>query len=110
MAVKKEKKQALATKDAEVAYRVLVEPWITEKSHAEMARNKYTFKVTAVADKKSVAKAVEGMYGVSVESVNMVTVHPKKRNYGRHVGEKSGFKKATVALKEGDKIEFFKTA
>lgn len=110
MAAKKEKKQAVTTKDSAVAYNVLVEPWITEKSHAAMAQNKYTFKVTTQATKKSVTKAVEGMYGVAVESVRMVTVHPKKKNYGRFVGEKSGFKKATVALKEGDKIEFFKAA
>lgn len=107
---KKEKKATPEVRDAAVAYDVLVEPWITEKSHAAIAQNKYTFKVTTKASKKSVTKAVEGIYGVSVESVRMVTVHPKKKNYGRYVGEKSGFKKATVELKKGDKIEFFKTA
>lgn len=110
MAAKKEaKKQVSQTRNAQVACKVLVEPWITEKSHAQMAQNKYTFKVTTDANKKQVQQAVEGIYGVKVESIRMVNVHPKKKNYGRYVGKKAGFKKATLALKEGDKIEFFKT-
>lgn len=110
-ATKKVKKAAaLPVQNSEIAYNVLMEPWVTEKSHAAMAHNKYTFKVTSAATKKEVSKAVAGMYGVSVESVRMTTVHPKKKNYGRYEGEKSGFKKATVELKEGDKIEFFKAA
>lgn len=110
-AAKKEKKAVLTgVQNSEIAYNVLIEPWVTEKSHAAMAHNKYTFKVTTSATKKEVKKAVAGMYDVTVGSVHMTTVHPKKKNYGRHEGEKSGFKKATVELKEGDKIEFFKAA
>lgn len=106
-AVKKEKKAAAPIKNASVAYKVLVEPWITEKSHTAMALNKYTFKVTRNANKKEVKKAVEGVYGVTVEKIAMVTVRPEKKAYGRYEGTQSGFKKATVTVKAGEKIEFF---
>ena len=39
-AVKKEKKAAAPIKNASVAYKVLVQPWVTEKTHSAMAFNK----------------------------------------------------------------------
>lgn len=108
-AVKKEA-TVEAAQHADIAYKVLVEPWVTEKTHAAMADNKYTFKVTKKATKTQVKKAIEGMYKVKVEKVSVVNVLPKKRAYGRHEGTISGFKKATLTLKKGDKIEFFQGA
>lgn len=99
-----------AAQHADIAYKVLVEPWVTEKTHAAMADNKYTFKVTKKATKTQVKKAVEGMYKVKVEKVAVVNVLPKKKAYGRHEGTISGYKKATLTLKKGDKIEFFQGA
>lgn len=105
------KKEAIVIAEhADIAYRVLVEPWITEKTHAAIVDNKYTFKVVSKATKKEVKMAIEGMYKVKVEKVTVVNVLPKKRAYGRHEGTKSGFKKATVTLKKGDKIELFRGA
>ena len=92
---------------ADFASRFLLEPWITEKSHQEMSQNKYVFKVSKDSNKTSIKKSVEDLYKVSVLDVNMVNIHPKKRIYGRTKGFKSGFKKAIVKLKEGDKIELF---
>lgn len=108
-AVKKEA-AIVAAQHADIAYKVLVEPWVTEKTHAAMANNKYTFKVTKKATKTQVKKAIEGMYKVKVEKVSVVNVLAKKRAYGRHEGTISGFKKATLTLKKGDKIEFFQGA
>lgn len=104
------KEVIVIAENSEIAYRVLSEPWITEKTHAAMADNKYTFKVTTKATKKEVKLAIEGLYKVKVEKVTVVTVLPKKRAYGRHEGTKAGFKKATVTLKKGDKIELFQGA
>ncbi|MCX6765995.1 MAG: 50S ribosomal protein L23 [Candidatus Moranbacteria bacterium] len=87
---------------------ILIEPWITEKSHAAMALNKYEFRVSKDSDKSDIKMAVEELYNVRVTDVNIVNIPPKKRNYGRFVGKKSGYKKAIVTLKEGDKIELFK--
>ena len=100
----------VAAEHAGIAYKVLVEPWVTEKTHAAMAFNKYTFKVIKSATKAQVKKAIEGMYKVTVEKVTVVNVLPKKRAYGRHEGTIAGFKKATLTLKKGDKIEFFQGA
>jgi len=92
------------------AYRFLLEPWVTEKTHGVMALGKYAFKVTTDATKKQVAKAIEGMYGVTVIDVHTVTVKAKKRSYGRYEGKKAGFKKAIVSLKKGDSISLFEGA
>jgi large subunit ribosomal protein L23 len=104
------KKETLAAAHSDIAYRVLTEPWITEKTHRAISDNKYTFKVIHSATKKQVKLAIEGMYSVKVEKVSVVNIKPKKKAYGRHMGTKQGFKKATVTLKEGDKIELFQGA
>lgn len=106
---KKEKKiQELGKSD--FAYRFLIEPWITEKSHQNMVQNKYVFKTNPESNKKNIKKAVEDLYKVAVISVHVVNIHPKKRIYGRTKGFKSGYKKAIVTLKEGDKIQLFEGA
>ncbi len=92
---------------ADLASRFLLEPWITEKSHQEMSQNKYIFRVSSDANKANVKKSIEDLYKVSVVGVNIVNIPKKKRVYGRTKGFKSGFKKAMVKLKEGDKIELF---
>jgi len=104
------KKKVVAIKNADVAYAVLAEPWITEKSHAAMSINRYTFRVVSGANKKQVKKAVEGLYGVTVEAVAITNIPPKKKNFGRHVGQRSAIKKAVVTVKEGQSIELFKGA
>ena len=103
----KESKPVFVGKASSVAYASLLEPWITEKSHASAATGKYIFKVHGSANKQTVRRAIKDLYQVTVVGVNMVTIHPKKRVYGRSTGWKAGFKKAIVTLKEGDKIELF---
>ncbi|MEI8344347.1 MAG: 50S ribosomal protein L23 [Candidatus Moraniibacteriota bacterium] len=93
-----------------MAYRVLVEPWITEKSHAGLSENKYVFRITKDATKQQVKKAIEGFYKVKVEKVAVLNSIAKKRVYGRFEGTKAALKKAVVTLKEGDKIELFQGA
>ena len=102
-----DKKAVVAAENSGIAYKVLVEPWITEKTHSAIANDKYTFKVTKDANKKLVKLAIEGVYGVKVEKISVINVLPKKKAYGRHEGKKAGFKKATVTLKKGDKITLF---
>lgn len=92
---------------SDFAYRFLIKPWITEKSHQEMVQNKYFFRIDSKASKNNVKKAVEDQYEVKVISVNTVNIHPKERIYGRSKGFKSGYKKAIITLKKGDKIELF---
>lgn len=103
----KKEKKVQEQGNSDFAYRFLIEPWITEKSHQEMEKNKYIFRASKDSNKQSIKKAVEDLYKVKVISVNVVNIHPKKRMYGRTKGFKSGFKKAVVTLKEGDKIQLF---
>lgn len=104
---KSEKSISSGAAASDFAYRFLIEPWITEKSHQEMAQNKYIFRIDSKASKNNVKKAIEDQYKVSVIAVNTINIHPKKRIYGKSKGFKSGYKKAMVTLKEGDKIELF---
>lgn len=96
--------------DAQLAGKILIEPWITEKSHASIADNKYAFRTVGNATKKQVKTAVEGIYGVKVEKITAINNIPKRKSYGRYGGMKSAIRKMTVTLKKGDKIELFKGA
>lgn len=81
---------------------------LTEKSNRLSSEvNQYTFEVFDDADRVSIRRAVEKVFKVDVTRVNVLRVKPKvSRNLrtGRS-GSKSGFKKAIVTLKAGDKIE-----
>ena len=90
-----------------IAHKVLLEPWITEEATRIGELNKYIFKVATIADKKKIKRAVESIFNVHVISTNVINIPRKKRVRGRVTGWKSGYKKAIVTLKEGDKIEFF---
>jgi large subunit ribosomal protein L23 len=87
---------------------VLLKPWITESSTNLAQFNKYVFLVNRDSDKKKIAQAVESLYKVTVEAVNIINMPKKKRVYGKTSGWKAGFKKAMITLKEGDKIDLFK--
>ena len=86
---------------------VLRRPIITEKSTALQARDKYTFEVMINANKHEIKQAVEQAFKVEVVKVNVMTVSGKWRGAGRRRGRTSGWKKAVVTLKPGEKIEFF---
>ncbi|MFH1460970.1 MAG: 50S ribosomal protein L23 [Patescibacteria group bacterium] len=90
-------------------YQIIKEPHITEKAGSLTDQNKYVFKVYSQANKKEIKKAVESLYKVEVERVNIIHSAAKQRRLGRYQGWRSGlkkgFKKAVVTLKSGDKIE-----
>lgn len=86
---------------------VLVRPHITEKaSMLGSDANAYVFRVPSSANKIEVKQAVHEMYKVKPIRVNMVHM-PAKEVFtrGGRRGTKSGFKKAIVYLKKGDRIE-----
>jgi large subunit ribosomal protein L23 len=96
------------TKENILIDKFLKSPWVTEKATDLAKQNKYIFKVDKKADKIKVKRAIEKMYDVQVIGVNIINIHPKLRRLGRTIGLKPGFKKAIVALAEGDKIEIIK--
>ena len=93
----------------QIAYKILIEPWITEEASRVAEMGKYIFKVDPRATKGQIGKAVEEVYGVKVEAVNTIKIPRKKRTRGAKIGWKSGYKKAVVTVKEGDKIDLFES-
>ena len=87
---------------------VLKKPVLTEKSLLlQQNENKYTFDVDVTANKIEVKQAVEKMFDVKVESVNIMNVKPKTKRMGRYVGKTSKRRKAIVKLAEGSTINYF---
>lgn len=93
------------TKISGFSANVLEGPHITEKNTLLNGQNAYVFKIKTRANKIMVKQAVKETYGVVPEKVNIVYAPDKKRFIRGKYGVTSGFKKAVVYLKEGDKIE-----
>jgi large subunit ribosomal protein L23 len=90
------------------AYDIIKKPLLSEKSYDGIASKKYVFVVDERADKTQIKAAVEQIFGVEVEKVNVVNVRGKYKRQGRTEGYTSKFKKAYVKLtKESKTIEFF---
>ncbi len=87
------------------AYQILRIPHVTEKATDLTKQNQYVFKIYPRANKTEVKKAVEDVFKVNVVSVKIINVPKKKRRLGKVEGERPGYKKAIVKIKEGQKIE-----
>ncbi len=87
--------------------KVLLSPLVSEKSSIVADQNaQYTFRVSTDATKREIAKAVEKLFEVEVERVQVVNVKGKQKNFGRIRGKRSDWKKAYVRLKPGSDIDF----
>ena len=87
-------------------YSVIERPLVTEKSSVlQDIRNQYCFRVAPESNKSEIKKAVETLFGVKVEHVNVMNVSGKfRRALGRY-GRTRDWKKAMVTLRDGDRIE-----
>jgi large subunit ribosomal protein L23 len=92
------------------ARQIVIAPVVSEKSYSLIEDNKYSFRVHPKAHKTQIRQAVEELFEVKVEAVNIVKVQPKPKRRGFHRGTKPGWKKAIVQLREGDRIEIFEGA
>ncbi len=91
---------------------ILIRPVVTEKMERLTEKvNQYGFIVDKRANKLQIKKAIEELYGVTVDSVNTMRYAGKvKTRYTRTgvlVGRTNSYKKAIVTLKEGEKIDFY---
>ena len=89
---------------------ILIAPVVSEKSYSLITDRKYTFKVHKDAHKTQVRQAVEQLFEVRVENVNISTVKSKPKRRGAFKGTRPGWKKAIVQLREGDSIPIFEGA
>ena len=89
---------------------VLLAPVVTEKSYELIEDRQYSFRVHPDAHKTQVRQAVEELFHVKVERVNISQVKAKPKRRGLIRGTKPGWKKAVVQVREGDTIEIFEGA
>jgi len=89
---------------------VLLAPVVSEKSYELIEQRKYAFRVHPDAHKTQIRQAVEELFDVRVQAVNVIKVQPKPKRRGLIRGKKLGWKKAIVQLREGDSIEIFEGA
>jgi len=89
---------------------VLLAPVVSEKSYSLISDRKYSSRVHQDAHKTQVRQAVEELFGVKVERVNISHVRPKPKRRGAIRGTKPGWKKAIVQVREGETIEIFEGA
>src|SRR6266508_3778446 len=92
-------------------YDVLRRPLVTEKSSYQSGKlNKYSFIVADNATRKQVKDAIETLYDVTVESVNIMNTSAKRGRRLRSrrlLVRKAGYKKAIVTLTQGQTLEMF---
>ena len=86
---------------------VLLAPIVSEKAtQVAEKHNQVLFKVLRDATKPEIKAAVELMFKVEVESVSVVNVKGKTKRFGGRQGRRDHVKKAYVALKAGQELNF----
>ncbi|MGI9290648.1 MAG: 50S ribosomal protein L23 [Gammaproteobacteria bacterium] len=86
---------------------VLLGPHVSEKTTviAEQS-NQICFRVRRDSSKKEIAQAVEMMFEVKVDKVQVANVRGKIKRFGQTFGKRADWKKAYVTLAEGHDIDF----
>ena len=87
---------------------IILRPILTEKSYQEMQEKKYVFAVHPDANRTEVKQAIESLFEVKVQKVNIVNQLGKIKRQGYTSGRRPSIKKAYVTLTSSSKaIEFF---
>ena len=92
-------------------YEVLRRPLITEKSNFQSSKlNQYAFEVANDANRTQVKDAIETLFDVKVESVNIINTPAKRGRRARSrrlMVRRAGYKKAIVTLQAGQTLQIF---
>lgn len=88
-------------------FKIIVKPHLSEKSTriADKYRQ-FAFKVSENTSKLEIKQAVESLFNVKVNAVQLLNVKPKPRRFKQVQGYRKAWKKAYVSLKEGYDIDF----
>lgn len=88
---------------------IIIAPIISEKSMKDVGKNKFTFKVSMSANKRTIRKAIEDKFKVNVLSVKTAVVKGKKTRGGKRRTEilRSAWKKAIATINPNQKIALF---
>ena len=93
--------------NVERLHQVLRRPIVSEKStNAAESGQQVVFEVLTDATKNEIKTAVESLFEVSVEGVQVINVRGKIKRFGKTPGKRTNWKKAYVRLAEGDDIDF----
>ncbi|MBE0482154.1 MAG: 50S ribosomal protein L23 [Bacterioplanes sp.] len=88
-------------------FKVLVAPHISEKATLVAEKNsQYVFRVAPDATKPEIKKAVETLFEVKVQAVQVVNIKGKTKRTARGVGKRNDLRKAYVRLVAGQDIDF----
>ena len=86
---------------------ILLAPQISEKATFVAEKNEQViFRVASDATKPEVKAAVEKLFNVTVDSVQINNVKGKQKRFGRYMGNRKDWKKAYVCLADGQEINF----
>jgi len=91
-------------------YQILVSPHVSEKASAMADESRHVaFVVRPDATKTEIRAAVEKLFSVEVEAVQVVNMRGKMKRFGKTPGKRNNWKKAYVQLKPGHDIDFVGT-
>jgi large subunit ribosomal protein L23 len=95
------------TGSVERLYNVLIAPIVSEKSTMIADKhNQVAFKVAQDATRREVKAAVELLFKVQVDKVQILNRRGKEKKFGRTPGRRNNLRKAYVCLKPGQEINF----
>ena len=87
-------------------YEVIRAPRVSEKTaRLQEVSNQYVFEISSTATKAEVKAAVEQLFDVKVETVNVVNVKGKNKSFRNRTGSRGSWRKAYVRLAEGQAID-----
>lgn len=90
-------------------YNVIRAPRVSEKTaRVQELLNQYVFEVDTGATKTDIKVAVEKLFDVRVEAVNVVNVKGKNKAFKNRMGRRAAWRKAYVTLAEGQSIDVMK--
>ncbi len=86
---------------------IILAPIVTEKATFVAEKNhQVAFRVVADATKPEIKAAVELLFKVEVESVQVLNRKGKEKRFGRFMGRRRHERKAYVSLKDGQELDF----
>lgn len=92
--------------NSERLYQIIRYPHVSEKTARLQAEsNQYVFEVSKDANKGEIKQAVEGLFEVNVENVQVVKLKGKRKSFRFRAGQQKDWKKAYVRIKAGQTIE-----
>ena len=91
--------------DLNKSYKTIIKPIVTEKATKLSEFNKVVFLVSESSNKLEIRYAVEKIFSVKVNSVNIIKIKGKSKRFKGIMGKRNDIKKAIVTLESGNTID-----